>query len=198
MKLSKMISLCKKEKHVFLYKDDKDRDLKYLSDGHILFRLKDYSSVCLDNIFEFMDVPDDRKEKYHADVRPIMFETYVDESTNCEKLTRFPKSINIPDPVVAFSSDKGMLLVQDKFLDVFRPMPGYIEYYMSVEKFPMLLLVCGKEVIGGIWPLKYDFEKLHDELSAMTYEAHEAYLNHFNSTSHQVDMEEVLRTDTVE
>ena len=80
MSLSKMVARCKKSKHVVIYKLG---DLKYLSDGHILYRLKDYSSVCLENIFEYMDVTDNRKEDYYEAVRPIEFETYIDEITYC-------------------------------------------------------------------------------------------------------------------
>ena len=190
MSLSKMVARCKKSKHVFIYQLG---DLKYLSDGHILYRLKDYSSVCLENIFEYMDVPDNRKEDYYAAVRPIEFETYIDESTYCENLERFPKKICMPDPMIAFRSGKGMILVDDKLFDVFRPLPGHTKYYISAEKESMVLVVCDREVIGGIMPIKCDFEKLHDELSAMTHEAREAYLNHLNSASHQVTMGEIMK-----
>ena len=35
--------------------------------------------------------------------------------------------------MIAFRSGKGMILVDDKLFDVFRPLPGYTEYYISVS-----------------------------------------------------------------
>lgn len=189
MKLSKMIGLCRKSKHVYIYEDG---DAKYLSDGHVFFRLKDYSSICLNNIFEFMDVSDDKKDDYITAVRPARFETYIDDSTPCEKLEMLPKGICMPDPVIPFRSDSGLLLIDESLFNVFMPFNGFLQYYLSDLRSPMVLLVCNKYVIGGILPIECDFEKLYGELSAMTHSARDSYLNHFNSTSHQVTISDVM------
>ena len=190
MSLSKMVARCKKSKHVFIYKLG---DLKYLSDGYILYRLKDYSSVCLENIFEYMDVDDDKKNDYHVAVREIDFETYIEDIPRQEKLKRYQKTIGIPDQAVGFSSERGMILVDDKLLDVFRPLPDYTQYYLSIESSPTILLASGNEVIGGVLPLAYDYEKLHTELRSMAEGAEKSYRNGFNCTGHQVTMGDLMK-----
>ena len=190
MSLSKMVARCKKSKHVFIYQLG---DLKYLSDGYILYRLKDFSSVCLENIFEYMDVDDDKKNDYHVAVREIDFETYIEDIPRQEKLKRYQKTIGIPDQAVGFSSERGMILVDDKLLDVFRPLPDYTQYYLSIESPPTILLASGNEVIGGVLPLAYDYEKLHTELRSMAEGAEKSYRNGFNCTGHQVTMGDLMK-----
>ena len=189
MSLSKMVARCKKSKHVFIYRSG---DLKFLSDGYVLYRLKDYSSVCLENIFEFMDVSDERKDDYHVAVRDIDFETYIDATPLQERVDRYSKTIGIPDTVVGFSSEKGLILVNDKLLDVFRPL-HCIQYYLSIKKPPNILLASGNEVIGGVLPISYDYEKLRIEIMNMAQDAELAYSNGFNCTGHQVTMGDIMK-----
>lgn len=189
MKLNKMIAYCKKAAKVHIYTDGYN---KYLSDGIMMMRLEQNSTIDINNIFEYMDVKEDNKEKFdiaNVDITEH-FETYIEPSTRAEQIERLPIGISTPDQMSVFRTSKGLLMVDRKRLDIFNDI-GIRDYYLSeYGSSPCLLIVKDRVVYGMIMPIEYDFEKLEAILSVMVTQARTAANNGFNSTGHQMSLDD--------
>lgn len=159
MNLNKMITYCKKAAKVHIYTAGYN---KYLSDGIMMMRLEQNSTIDINNIFEYMDVEEDNKEKFdiaNVDITEY-FETYIEPGTRAEQIERLPIGISTHDQRSVFRTSKGLLIVDRKRLDIFNDI-GIRDYYLSeYRSAPCLLIVKDRVVYGMIMPIKYDFEKL--------------------------------------
>lgn len=120
MKILKIGALCKANKRFTIY--NVGRGAQWLSDGYGCYPLGDLPELFEEEIAVIFDVPEDKRDKFYFEVKvglPDGISSSDSVEGECE-LSPVPLGIVWCDEVLLpYKSDRGILLVQKKYLSPF-------------------------------------------------------------------------------